>query len=68
MSDTVFGTVVSFDDGMGLGEVKSADGTRLQFHCIELSDGTRSIEVGVNVRFRVISKLGRYEAADVTRA
>lgn len=64
----MYGTVVSFDDGMGLGEVKSADGTRLQFHCMELSDGTRSIEVGANVRFRVISKLGRYEAADITHA
>jgi len=68
VSDTVFGKVVSFDDGLGLGEVRADDGTRLQFHCVELSDGSRTIDVGASVRFRVVARMGRYEAVDVTRA
>ena len=68
MSDRIYGTVLSFDDGMGLGEVQAADGTRLYFHCVELSDGTRLVQVGATVRFRVSAKLGRYEATDVTCA
>ena len=34
------------------------------FHCVEIADGTRSIAVGTPVRFDVLAKLGRYEAAD----
>lgn len=68
MSDSVFGKVVSFDEGLGLGEVRADDGTRLQFHCVELADGSRTIDVGTSVRFRVVARMGRYEATEVIRA
>ncbi|MGB8861232.1 MAG: hypothetical protein WCC60_18385 [Ilumatobacteraceae bacterium] len=61
------GTIVAFDAAVGLGEVERDDGAHFSFHCIELSDGTRSIEVGVPVTFRLLCKLGRYQAADIAR-
>jgi len=63
----VNGTVVAFDAAVGLGEVQRADGTVFPFHCIELADGTRTIEVGTPVTFGLLCKLGRYEAAAVAR-
>ena len=68
MSDDLVGRVVAFDDAVGLGEIERADGTRLPFHCIEIADGTRSIAVGTAVTFALLCKLGRYEAAHITRA
>ena len=62
------GTVVAFDAAVGLGEVERSDGQRFLFHCIELSDGTRTIEVSTPVTFGLLCKLGRYEASAVTRA
>lgn len=63
------GTVVSFDAAVGLGEVqRDGDGARFGFHCIEIADGTRTIEVGAAVTFGLLAKLGRYEAARVARA
>lgn len=58
------GTVVEFDAEVGLGVVDS-DGVRYPFHCIEIADGSRDIEVGTVVSFEVIGKFGRYEAADI---
>lgn len=65
---TSFGRIVSFDEEMGLGELVADDGTRLQFHCVELVDSNRTIAVGTSVRFTVSAKLGRYEASGVRRA
>jgi len=62
------GAVVSFDEAVGLGEVRRVDGERFGFHCIELADGTRTIEQGTPVTFGLLAKLGRYEAARLTRA
>ena len=68
MTTSHVGTVVAFDAAVGLGDVERADGRRFQFHCIELADGTRSIEVLTPVTFELLCKLGRYEASAVTRA
>jgi CspA family cold shock protein len=57
------GTVVEFDAASGLGVVQAADGRRFPFHCIEIADGTRRIEVGTAVSFGLLAKLGSYEAA-----
>ena len=66
--DGVFaGTVVAFDAAVGLGQVQGADGVRFEFHCIELADGTRTIEPGTAVTFGLLAKLGCYEAARITR-
>ena len=56
------GVVAAFDAAAGLGEVVADDGVVLPFHCIEIADGTRTIEAGARVRFGVLAKLGRYEA------
>ena len=61
------GTVIAFDGAVGLGHVERDDGRRFLFHCIELADGTRSIEVATPVTFGLLCKLGRYEASAVTR-
>ena len=62
------GTVVAFDKAVGLGEVDTEDGTRFPFHCIEIADGTRAVDPGTPVTFGLLPKLGRYEAARITRA
>ena len=67
MSSTNDGVVVAFDEAVGLGEVQRVDGVRFPFHCIELADGTRAIEVDTAVTFGLLCKLGRYEAANIAR-
>ncbi|MEO5901039.1 MAG: hypothetical protein ABIR68_13075, partial [Ilumatobacteraceae bacterium] len=62
------GTVTSFDEQVGLGEITAADGSIVSFQCIVIADGTRRIDVGADVTFASLPKLGRYEAADVSRA
>lgn len=63
------GTVVEFDEHVGLGEVEADDGTRYPFHCTQIADGTRTVEVGAAVTFAVVpGHLGRYEAAAVAPA
>ena len=59
------GTVTAFDAHAGLGEVTAADGTTYGFHCAEIADGTRQIDVGADVEFDVVRKLGRPEAVHV---
>lgn len=62
------GSVVSFDATTGLGEVRRDDGQQFGFHCIEIADGTRAVDPGTPVTFGLLPKLGRYEAARITRA
>lgn len=57
------GTVVSFDEHRGLGEVESSTGERYPFHCTAIADGTRTIPVGVTVEFSLVpGPVGRFEA------
>jgi CspA family cold shock protein len=65
-ASTQHGAVVAFDRHIGLGEVRGANGTVYPFHCIEIADGSRDIEVGAAVQFTLLGKLGRYEAAGLT--
>jgi cold shock CspA family protein len=59
------GTVVSFDEGRGLGEIES-DGERYPFHCTAIADGTRSIAVDAEVEFVVApGPTGRWEAGQI---
>ena len=61
------GAVVAFDDGTGLGRVRSAQGAEHRFHCTTIADGTRTIEVGTRVRYVVVpGPAGAWEAAAVT--
>jgi CspA family cold shock protein len=59
------GSVTEFDDSRGLGVITDDAGATYRFHCIEISDGTRSIAIGTPVRFDVTAKLGNYEAARI---
>ncbi len=59
------GVVDSFDDHRGLGCLRLDDGRLVDFHCIGIADGTRTIGVGTVVSFRWLPKLGRYEATDI---
>lgn len=59
------GTVTAFDEQTGLGVVTGADGTVHPFHCIEIADGTRTIDVGADVEFGLLAKFGRWEAASI---
>ncbi len=61
------GVVSAFDDARGLGTVTDAT-TTWPFHCTEIADGTRSVEVGRRVAFDVVAgHLGRMEAVRVTK-
>lgn len=60
------GTVTAFDEQGGWGTI-DASGRTLPFHCTQIGDGTRAIEVGTQVSFEVrAGGLGRWEAARVT--
>jgi cold shock CspA family protein len=61
----IAGTVASFDEPAGLGTVVGGGGAVHPFHCIEIADGSRTIAVGVDVRFDLLAKLGRWEAANI---
>lgn len=61
------GTVSEFDGDAGLGVIVAGDGRTYRFHCAEISDGTRTIDVGVSVDFEVLRKLGGYEARCVRK-
>jgi len=56
---------VSFDAGVGLGEIEATTGERHPFHCIEIADGTREIAVDAEVSFDLLPKFGRAEAANI---
>lgn len=58
------GTVVEFNDGVGLGLLRADDsGANLEFHCTALLDGSRTVEVGARVEFELLpGHGGRLEA------
>jgi cold shock CspA family protein len=56
--------VVSFDEQVGLGTVRTPAGEELGFHCTQIADGRRTIAVGAEVDFEVVAgHHGRWEAA-----
>jgi cold shock CspA family protein len=59
------GRVTEFDAAVGLGVITSDSGIEHAFHCIEIADLSRTIDVGAVVSFDVLAKLGRYEAANI---
>ena len=65
--EVMTGRVASFDGHVGLGDIDAHDGSRHLFHCIGIADGSRSIEVGAEVDFELLAKLGRYEATSIRK-
>jgi len=62
------GTVVSFDERRGLGEILDDSGEVLGFHCVEIHDQSRSIEPGTRVTFELVPGAhGRFEAARILK-
>ncbi len=60
------GTVESFDAVRGDGTILAEDGSRYYFHCVEIADGSRHVEVGAVVSARrVPGRRGVDEAAEV---
>ena len=60
------GRVSEFDETRGWGTIDS-HGAAHPFHCTQITDGTRTIEVGTPVRFEIRpGGMGRWEAAQVT--
>ena len=61
------GRVVAFDERRGVGEVET-EGARYPFHCTAISDGTRTIAVGVEVEFALGPGAGGlWEATQIER-
>jgi cold shock CspA family protein len=61
------GRVSAFDATRGLGAIVADDGTRLEFHCTQIADGSRTIPVGTPVRFKIApGHLGKWEAVAIT--
>jgi CspA family cold shock protein len=61
------GTVREFDDMKGLGVITTADGRAFPFHCIEIADGTRTIEAGQVVTFRPLPRFGAFQAGAIDK-
>ncbi len=62
------GTVSEFDEQRGWGTVESG-GRSYRFHCTQITDGTRTIEVATQVSFEVAAGVGgTWEARTVTKA
>ena len=59
------GRVIDFDEHVGLGHVETVEGTVHLFHCVEIADGTRTIDVGAPVEFDLMVKFGEAEAANI---
>jgi hypothetical protein len=58
--------VVEFDDTRGWGALESG-GRTYPFHCTQIADGTRTIDVGTAVAFEVAPGVGgTWEARAVT--
>lgn len=59
------GTVTEFDEAKGLGSVHGENGVDYLFHVVEITDGTRSIEIGQRVSFHPLPKFGRFQAGRI---
>ena len=62
------GVVDEFDERRGLGTIIADDGAVLPFHCTAIADGSRTVEAGRRVQFRVAPGLsGRWVATGVEK-
>lgn len=67
LSNVSTGTVTQFDDAAGLGVITDINGKEWPFHCVSLSDGSRTIDAGASVGFREGFRVARPEAVEITR-
>ena len=62
------GTVTAFDAHVGLGDITMTDGTVVIFHCAEIADGSRKINIGSEVECDIVVKFSRAEASAIRPA
>ena len=62
------GTVTAFDAYVGLGDITMTDGTIVMFHCAEIADGSRQIDIGSEVECDIVVKFSRAEASAIRPA
>jgi cold shock CspA family protein len=60
------GVVASFNSHRGLGYIAAGDEQYL-FHCAEIVDLTREIEVGARVSFVEAHRFGNLEASEIVK-
>jgi cold shock CspA family protein len=62
------GTVRTFDERRGMGEITSEDGDVFAFHSTAIANGSRRIAEGAQVEFDVVAGLpGCWEAAAIEK-
>jgi hypothetical protein len=47
--------------------IAATDGGSFAFHCIEIADGTRTIDVGQAVTFRPLARFGAFQAGAIEK-
>jgi cold shock CspA family protein len=62
------GSVTAFDAHVGLGEITLTQGEVVMFHCAEIADGSRKIDVGSEVECDIVMKFSRAEASAIRPA
>ena len=62
------GMVTAFDSHVGLGDIRIADGSVVMFHCAEIADGSRQIDIGSEVECDIVMKFSRAEASAIRPA
>jgi len=61
----VNGVVFDFDEFVGLGYVRSEAGHGYLFHCIDIVDGSRFVNVGASVKFETVTRFKKSEAVKI---
>ena len=62
------GRVTEFDAHRGLGVVSTDDGAEFPFHCTQLVDDSRQVDVGAPVEFvEIPGGIGRWEAGEIVK-
>ena len=62
------GVVSAFDEHRGIGTITADDGTTYPFHCTQITDGTRTIDVDAAVDFEIRpGHLGQWEATAIAK-
>jgi cold shock CspA family protein len=62
------GSVRSFDERRGVGEISTDDGRVFAFHSTAIADGSRRVVEGTQVEFDVVAGLpGRWEATGIEK-
>lgn len=66
--ESAVGVVATFDDHAGFGAVRDVQGSEWSFHCVAIADGTRTVDIGAPVVYRLVpGGRGQWEATDLVK-